>query len=281
MYTVFVTGASGFIGSHFIRLLLNLGHKVFALRRHTSRYPINKHPNLTWLTGDLTSDYHNALSVCDSFVHLSAYGVSSNSDNWTSCFKFNLHQPFFLWRNAISANINRFLIVGSCFEYGQSGQRYEFIPVDAPLEPTASYPTSKATASIALKQLAMELQLKLSIHRIFQVYGEGESESRFWPSLRRAALAGEDFNMTEGEQVRDFIQVEAVAEKLLGALSWEALTRGNPRVVNVGTGVPRTLRQFAEHCWAAWGAKGKIKFGELPQRAGEVKRYVPEVSASD
>ena len=86
MYTVFVTGASGFIGSHFIRLLLNLGHKVFALRRHTSRYPINKHPNLTWLTGDLP-DYHNALSV-QILVHLS-YMAFLQFDNWTSCFKFN------------------------------------------------------------------------------------------------------------------------------------------------------------------------------------------------
>ena len=219
MYTVFVTGASGFIGSHFIRLLLNLGHKVFALRRHTSRYPINKHPNLTWLTGDLTSDYHNALSVCDSFVHLSAYGVSSNSDNWTSCFKFNLHQPFFLWRNAISANINRFLIVGSCFEYGYSSQLYDFIPPTAPLLPVTAYASSKASASSAIHSLSLNHQLSTIIARPFHVFGDGEASSRFWPSLKSAALSGSDFPMTRGEQIRDFQPVDSTVLQLLDCLN--------------------------------------------------------------
>jgi len=88
------------------------------------------------------------------------------------------------------------VVVGSCFEYGRSGEWYEFIPPDAPLEPTQTYPASKAAASVAFYQLAVELNLRLSIHRIFQVFGEGEVESRLWPSLRKAAASGADLEMT-------------------------------------------------------------------------------------
>jgi nucleoside-diphosphate-sugar epimerase len=65
-----------------------------------------------------------------------------------------------------------------------------------------TYPASKAAASIAFTQWSIENQLKLKYLRIFQVFGEGEAESRLWPSLRKAALSGNDFDMTHGEQIR-------------------------------------------------------------------------------
>lgn len=54
---------------------------------------------------------------------------------------------------------------------------------------------------------------------MFHVYGEREAETRFWPSLRRAALAGEDFPMTKGEQIRDFMPVETLARTFLDRVS--------------------------------------------------------------
>ena len=51
--------------------------------------------------------------------------------------------------------------------------------------------------------------------RLFQVFGEGESENRLWPSLKKAAISGENVDMTKGEQLRDFIPVEDVANQLI------------------------------------------------------------------
>ena len=66
--------------------------------------------------------------------------------------------------------------------------------------------------------------------RIFQVYGNGENPSRFWPSLKHCALNGSDFDMTLAEQVRDFIEVKDVAKMILD----EALTdHHDARIRNV------------------------------------------------
>jgi nucleoside-diphosphate-sugar epimerase len=184
--------------------------------------------------------------------------------------------PLGLFRQAVNAGVRRFVVAGSCFEYGRSGERYEFIPPDAPLEPTQTYPASKAAASIVFSQLAVELGLRLSIHRIFQVFGEGEAMSRLWPSLREAARAGHDFEMTPSEQIRDFIPVEEVARQLLAACQ-EETAPGEPFARNLGTGRPRSLRDFAEEWWARWQAPGKLIFGAKPYRKGEVMRYVPSV----
>lgn len=84
--------------------------------------------------------------------------------------------------------------------------------------------------------------------------------------------------MTAGEQVRDFIPVETVADAFVAALARTDLQAGEPKIENVGTGKPQTLRAFAEDWWKQWNAKGKLKIGAVPYRANEVMRYVPEIA---
>lgn len=288
---LFVTGSTGFIGSHFLNTALAAGHDVIALRRSKNskpRVPIierseqqttgNDQPQSTgrlhWLTKQITDVTVEDLAGCDVLVHLAAHTPNVPYDTLENCLYWNMMVPIGLFRRAAEAATTRIVAAGSCFEYGRSGGRYEFIPPDAPLEPTQTYPASKAAASVAFYQLAVELNLRLSIHRIFQVFGEGEAESRLWPSLRRAALAGEDLEMTSGEQVRDFVPVEEVARQLLDSCMTES-DSGMPLIVNLGTGNPQTLRAFAERWWQHWSASGTLIFGAEPYRANEVMRYVP------
>jgi nucleoside-diphosphate-sugar epimerase len=112
---------------------------------------------------------------------------------------------------------------------------------------------------------------------LFSVYGVGQQESNLWPMIRRAALEGDDLPMTPGEQVRDFISVENVAEGLLALACDESVECGLPRVHNLGSGRPQSVRQFADYWWREFGARGKLLFGSLPYRSDEVMRYVAQV----
>jgi nucleoside-diphosphate-sugar epimerase len=274
---LFVTGGTGFIGSHFLNAALKSGHAVVALRRSAKsqpRVPVTHSQSLQWLDKEMSEVSSQDFSGCDAVVHLAAHSANVPYDTLENCIHWNVIVPLGLFRKAIDADLNRFVVAGSCFEYGRSGERYDFIPTDAPLEPTQSYPTSKALASIAFSQLATERGLQLSIHRIFQVFGEGEQESRLWPSLKQAALAGRDLEMSPSEQIRDFIPVESVAIELLAACGHEC-TPHIPLVRNIGSGEPQTVRSFAEHWWRTWNAKGRLLIGEKPYREGEVMRYVP------
>jgi nucleoside-diphosphate-sugar epimerase len=145
------------------------------------------------------------------------------------------------------------------------------------LEPTGPYAASKAAGGLLFRTIAEEKKLKLSYLRLFSVFGEGQHESNLWPMIRRAALVGEDLPLTPGEQVRDFVPVGQVAAELLAAARDETVKPGIPRVRNVGTGRPQTVRQFAEHWWREFGAQGKLLVGALPYRADEVMRYVPQI----
>lgn len=277
---IFVTGGTGFIGSLFLKQALAARHEVIALRLPGERPkipPATTQPE--WVEGSLADNWSHQMLSCEALVHFAAVGVSPQTASWDQLYAVNVQQSLNLWLLAANARVKRFVICGSCFEYGKSGERFKFIPADAPLEPANAYAASKAAATVTALAFAVEKQIELIVLRPFHVFGEGQHESNFWPSLRKAALAGEDFPMTAGEQMRDFIPVEAVANVFAGALSRTDLRPGEPKIENVGTGKPQTLRGFAEFWWKQWNAKGKLEIGALPYRPNEVMRYVPQMAA--
>lgn len=275
---IFVTGGTGFVGSHFLNQALKAGHQVIALRRNAQSQPrvaLDVEPQ--WLEAGMDDLQPEHFKDCTALVHLAAHSANVPYDTLENCVRWNVQVPMQMCSRAAQAGVGTFIVAGSCFEYGRSGERYEFIPPDAPLEPTQTYPTSKAAASVAFHGFACDRNIRLLLLRIFQVFGPGEAESRLWPSLRRAALSGADYPMTLGDQVRDFIPVEQVAAAFVAALDRTDLQNGKPRIENLGTGQPQTLRAFAEHWWRVWNAPGQLRLGEVPYRANEVMRYVPQI----
>ncbi len=91
--------------------------------------------------------------------------------------------------------------------------------------------------------------------RIFIAYGESLFAGSFWPSLQRAALAGDDFAMTLGRQVSDFIPVSAVASHLLEAFTRPDISAGVPLMTNIGSGMATSLFTFAEAEWGRLGVR--------------------------
>lgn len=274
---IFITGSNGFIGSHLVKKALGEGHEVVGLRlpNHTAKINLQKQP--IWIEGTLEDDFSKALTGCDALIHLAAYGVNPTYDSWQESFRWNVTASLNIWNQAHNAGIKKIIIAGSCSEYGKSAERYEFIPYDAPLEPVNAYGASKATATLAAMAYAREKSIELAVLRLFHVYGDGESSNRFWPALNKAALEGADFPMTLGEQIRDFMPAEQVAENFLNYATKISLEPGNPIVQNVGTGKPQSLLDFAEMQWTNLGGKGKILPGNIPYRKNEIMRYVPKI----
>jgi len=275
---IFVTGGTGFIGSHFLKKCANSGIEVVALRRSkNSLCKINLSSEPNWIEGDLSSVQKRDFKGIDCLVHLASAGVSEKLC-WTELLRVNVLESVNLWLNAANAGVKNFLICGSCFEYGKSGDCFDFIPTDAPLLPATPYASSKAAATMSAIGLATERNVSVKILRPFHVYGEGESSQRLWPSLRKAALSGEDFRMTKGEQIRDFVHVTQVAEELGNhCLNWQ-VPQGQVSIKNLGTARSQTLIKFCKHWWTRWDATGTILPGTVPYRPNEVMRYVPKIN---
>jgi nucleoside-diphosphate-sugar epimerase len=275
---ILVTGATGFIGAHFANTASAAGHDVIALRRpgSTPRVPVT--PLVRWLDKALADVKAADCEGADALVHFSSHGVSPQRTTWQDAFDHNVTDQLGMLLAAEHANVSRFVLCGSCVEYGPSAESFELIPPTGPLTPRGPYAASKAAGCIASLAVAHERRLRMAYLRVFHVFGLGQYRDNLWPSLRAAALSGVDYPMTPGNQVRDFVPVEDVAATFLDVCVNRPLEPGRPEVHNVGSGRPVTLLAFAEHWWRKWGATGRLLPGAIPYRSGEVMRYVPELT---
>ena len=275
---LFVTGATGFVGLHFVRQALERGHVVRALRRPSVAPREAPQAGVRWIDLPMDGDLRGCFEGVDCVVHLASHTPNPPYAPLAECLYWNVYASLRLAQFAVEAGVLDFVVAGTYFEYGTAAAGMDTIHPGTPLQPVLSYPVSKAAASAAFAGLAREKGLRLQLLRIFQVFGEGESPKRFWPSLRRAALAGEDFSMSAGTQIRDFIEVGEVAAAFVSALEREGVEAGKPQQRNVGTGRACTLLEFATAWWAQWEAAGRLLPGAVPLRAGEMPRLVANVA---
>ncbi len=276
---LFVTGGTGFVGSHFLQRVMSAGHDVVAQRRPGSRPRIALDREPVWVDRALDGDFRPALGGCEALVHFASHTPNPPYAPLDECLYWNVHATARLLQQAAAMGVHRVLIAGSCFEYGLGALHQDRVHPGSEMRPTQSYAISKAAATTACLGMASALSLRLQVLRIFQVFGAGESALRFWPSLRSAALNGLDFEMSAGTQIRDFIPVAEVAARFLEALDFEGVEMGRPVLRNIGTGRGQSLLSFAQFWWSKWGASGTLRPAKIGLRPGELERLVADIDS--
>ena len=276
---IFLTGGTGFIGSHFLKLIKDKDFNVTVLKRNNNsfiRQDIGFEP--TWIYKSLDNIFVENLQDFDVLIHLASEGVSPRKSTLDDLLYWNVVVLSKLIRFAIKANIKRIILAGTYAEYGLSANNYEFIPVTAALKPTSNYAASKAAAFEVTHALCIENRIELVYLRIFSAYGEGQNELNLWPQIKEYALSGKDFPMTFGTQIRDFIPVENVANSILESIQRKDINKDVPLILNIGTGKGQSILNFTEYWWNYWGATGKLLIGTIKKRDFEPNRYVALIS---
>jgi nucleoside-diphosphate-sugar epimerase len=273
---LFVTGATGFFGSAFVIEAVKRNYIIVALKQEHISIPdkLQNFP-IEWIEGELDDFDFSSMKSCETIVHFAAKGVNQNDNKWEDLYEVNLIMTLRLLYKAKENNIKNYILIGSGFEYGEKGELSYRLRPDMSLNPTNYYAASKGAATLAALAFANQNALNLKVLRFFNVYGEGEADYRFWPSLKRAAMSGNDFNMTKGEQLRDFIEVTYACNKIIDEVD-KIFNNNVIEVKNIGSSKATTLKEFAEYWWNKWEAKGKLNFGAIAYRENESMVYVPE-----
>ena len=98
---LFVTGSTGFIGSHFVRIGLRAGHRIIAIRRSGSVPRISLPEEPIWLEKKLTDCEPHDFQGVDALIHFAGAGVNPKEANWDTCFQTNLTDSLKIWRTSI------------------------------------------------------------------------------------------------------------------------------------------------------------------------------------
>jgi len=237
---ILITGATGFIGRHLVKKLFDENHRLIVVTRN--RLNIEKfewRDKVTILEIDLHFNYErilNNIELPDLVIHL----AWSNLPNYNKIFHVSENLPAdikFLSYLAYNG-IKRFIVTGTCYEYGlQEGCLLE----DLDTAPITTYGFAKDTLRRYLEILSKETGLIIQWLRLFYIYGDGQNSNSIIGQLEFAIKNNQkEFNMTNGNQIRDYLPISEVVRRIQFLLL-------NPQingVINCCSGVPISIYDF-------------------------------------
>lgn len=248
---VVVTGGSGFVGTHFVKALLNEGAYV-RVPIHRRPLAIN-HPSIEIVKADLTlqEDCRRTLKDADYVIHaagaVSAAGVTTGA-NPMSAITTNLNLTAQILEASWAENIDRLLIFSSSTGYPATEHpvKENEMWTDAPLHPAYfGYGWMRRYLERMSEFVAQRSKTKIALIRPTATYGPHDNfdpkTSHVIPALIRRALAKETpFTVWgTGNEIRDFLYIEDLIRGCL--LTLEKHAHCDP--INIGYGKTTTIKE--------------------------------------
>jgi nucleoside-diphosphate-sugar epimerase len=265
-----VTGGSGFLGQHLVRALVEMGAHPTVLTRTLDGDGAPdglkervRRVQLDLLDREAVRQFLLAEQPTALFHLAGARRCVDDVSASLTCADLNVSATLHLLDTARRAGVERVIIMGSADEYGdQPGPLHEGLP----LRPVSAYAVSKAAATRFAQLMHASEGCPVVVLRPFSVYGPHQPAFMFIAEAIKCAVEGLPFRMSEGTQRRDLVFVEDVVGALL-AVARAPLVEG--RVINIGSGQPRRLRDVATLIWQLSESHAPLLIGARPATVDE------------
>jgi len=219
---IFVTGATGFIGAHFVERALAEGHQVIGLYRgdgprHRASIEHLRSRGADLRRGDiLKSDTLGAMTGCDVVCHFAAGFREAGADE-AYFARLNVDGTTNVARAAVANGVKRFIHCGTAGIYGQ--RVAGTIDEKTPIRPWNGYERSKLAADEQVRAIASGAGMQYVILRPTSVYGPRDERLS---KLFRSVAKGRFPLFGRGEGRRHMIYVTDLADAFLRACTAES-----------------------------------------------------------
>jgi dTDP-glucose 4,6-dehydratase len=285
MRTILVTGAAGFIGSNFVRMLLTRGvdAKLVVLDKLT--YAGNlanieeflKDPRLVFVRGDIC-DKSLVTSLFDQhgireLVHFAAESHVDRSILDSGPFiQTNVVGTQVLLDVARAKGVEKFLQVGTDEVYGSLPEDRPEIKFteETPLQPNSPYSASKAAADCLVRSYYHTFHMPVLITRCSNNYGPYHFPEKMIPLFVTNLMEGKKVPLYgDGMNVRDWLYVEDHCDAI-----WTVLNKGRVgEVYNIGGHNEIPNRRITEIILKEMGKSWDENVNYVKDRPGHDRRY--------
>jgi UDP-glucose 4-epimerase len=277
---IVVTGASGFVGGCTVRRLAEMGARVHAFVRPTSRlWRIDGLPGLALHAVDIRDSdaVGRALQAIRpaAVIHLATHGAYEWQSDSERILETAVLGAFRLLRASVEAGVKVFVNAGSSSEYGY---RQEPMREEARLDPSSTYAVGKAAQTHLCSLEGRRGPMSVVTFRLFSVYGPWEEPGRLFPTLLQRARLGLPLEMVSPDTARDFVYIDDIVDALVDV---ERLVPFSGEVFNLGTGVQSTLRDVVDAVQAVFGGLCEVRWGAMPARKWDTSRWQADVSKAN
>lgn len=277
---VFVTGATGFVGAHIVRHLIEKDARVICLQRDAVRANsldlFDLRRRVTVIHGTL-EDFALMERILNEYeieavFHLAAQAiVGAANRSPLSTFETNIRGTYCLLEACRQTkSIGRVVVASSDKAYGTHSD----LPYTEqyPLNGLFPYDASKVCTDVLARSFAQSFGLNVAVTRFANIYGPGDlNRSRIIPGTILSVLRDEPpIIRSDGTPVREFVYVDDVASGYLRLA--EKIEQARGEAFNFGTNHPVQMLDLVNRIIAAAGRAGKLQPQILLQTkiAGEI-----------
>ena len=267
---ILVTGGAGYIGSHLVMALLEKGEDVIVfdsleLGHAETIETLKKYGNLKFVKGNLKNldEIRGAFLVnkIDSVVHFAAYSqVAESVKNPQKYYYNNVYGTLNLLNAMLEFGVKKIVFSSTAATYGEP----VYTPIDEkhPQQPINPYGNSKLMVEKIMDDYDKAYGLKSVRLRYFNVAGADskarigewhEPETHLIPNVLKAKedkvfkMFGTDYDTIDGTCVRDYINVEDLAQAHIKALEY-LNDGGETNFFNLGTTEGNSVKEVFTAC---------------------------------
>lgn len=288
--TIFVTGAAGFIGSNFVRMLLRNQQDLRLIAYDKLTYAGNlanirdllDDARLTFVKGDICDPVKVESTLrefqANELVNFAAESHVDRSILGSGPFvQTNVLGTQVLLDLARSLELTRFLQVSTDEVYGSLPEDRPDVRFteETPLAPNSPYSASKAAADCLVRSYFHTFGMPVLTTRCSNNYGPYQFPEKLIPLFVTNLIEGKQVPLYgDGLNVRDWLHVEDHCEAI-----WTVLNNGTPgEVYNVGGNNELTNRRITEIVLQQMGASWATAVKYVKDRAGHDRRYAIDAS---
>ena len=275
--SVMITGASGMVGTYFVRTLLKLNEisdldiRVICVVRNVNKIDddIRNNDRVEILAHDVTEPFEYDNNI-DYIIHAaSPASPLIMKDDPVGTIAANVLGTFNTLKLASEKEVEGYMFISSREIYGQPSAEQEFFTEDTygfvnPLDPRSCYPEGKKAAETMCASFKAQYGLNVKVARLAHTYGPGMSiyDGRVQADFLRNVVFNEDILMkSEGLPVRTYTYIADAAAGM-----FRILLNGEDMVYNIGDENAKiSIRGLAE-----------LLAGLVPEKNISVKIEIPE-----
>ncbi|HYA32967.1 MAG TPA: GDP-mannose 4,6-dehydratase [Candidatus Bathyarchaeia archaeon] len=270
--SVFVTGATGFLGSHLIERLAQRELTISILTRRSTSQLAQEMPGVNVVRGDLRRPF--SITDASTVFHLAAQPhVGHALENPARTFETNTAGTVTLLE-AIrhSPSVESLIFVSTAHVYGTP--KYVPIDEDHPVHALEPYAASKLAAEAFIAAYSSAYGIPTAIARLFNAYGPRQHPDFVVPSIIRQALAGDTLMLGNVSPTRDFTYVDDVVDALL------RLADGGEGIYNVASGIEVSIETLITHVAQILGKQITVASQDVRRRSAavEIERMWADIS---
>lgn len=242
--TILITGATGYLGKHVLKLLKKTSHTCIVVTRTEKTIP-KKTTELISVSGNITNKkslvaIKKAFPSIDAIIHMAAL-VPKNptEDKETEMKKANIDGTKNLL-DVFGTNVKTVVYASTVEIYGLQEQTKPLDETVIP-DPISWYAKTKLAGEKVCEEFSQKTSIPISLLRFSVMYGAGDTIARAVPNFIKAALTQKEIKLHGGEELRDYVHIEDCARAVILALQKKA-----SGVFVIGSGKATSIKESAE-----------------------------------